>query len=257
MDDLDHLFDNASDTDDGSNKDRSRSSHDDGMTIGESSTAESRKQEADRHALFVEETKAVRRLRLLVICTLSLITIIVGAVIFWHVQNLEQKEFQNEFQEQGQKLVSGFRSGSFQKLQALESLSSSISSYVQASNMSWPCVTIPEADQFLTPYLSLANAASIKMLPVVHSRRRLEWEDHVQQHQDWLTIPEDSELHHEQQDLATNNIVSPYIKITQASIRVRLSGFPTGNTHLSLPIVGFSTLINWPMPISIVILKPS
>jgi hypothetical protein len=55
-----------------------------------------------------------------------------------------------------------------------------------------PFVTIQNSHEFLTPYMSLANAASVKLLPLVKARQRMAWEAHVLENQKW--VEEDLEL---------------------------------------------------------------
>lgn len=47
-------------------------------------------------------------------------------------------------------------------------------------------MTIENSHEFLTPYLSLANAASIKVLPLVKARQRMAWELYARENQEWV-----------------------------------------------------------------------
>ena len=179
-------------------------------------------------SLAKEETKTVRKLRLLVIAVLIIITAVVAVLIYLFVKNNETSEFEDEFEARGNKLVNGFRDDSFQKMQALESLSLSLTTYAVGDNATWPFVTVPKSHEFLSPYLSLANAASIKFFPLVSARQRWEWEAYAQENQGW--VDEDIEKRLSEQADANNNnndvrrslqyfcetdednIVSPYIK---------------------------------------------
>ena len=175
-----------------------------------------------------EETMAIKRLRFVMIMTLVSVAILISVLVYYYLKQSEIKEFEAEFAAQGSKLVEGFRDDSFQKMQALDSLSVSLTNYAESSNLTWPFVTIRNSHEFLTPYLSLANAASIKILPIVGARQRIAWEEHVKNNQGWVDqdlekrlgeIHEDDEnperarlLQYFGETGDENRVISPYIK---------------------------------------------
>jgi len=77
-------------------------------------------------------------------------------------------------------------------MQALFSLSSSITSYAQDSQSEWPFVTLPNSAAELAPYLSLADAAALTIYPIVPPALRAEWELYSVRNQHW--IEEDLEM---------------------------------------------------------------
>jgi hypothetical protein len=88
-------------------------------------------------ALITDETKAVRRLRILMLLTILCITITISVLVWYFLSEGEKEEFQQEFDAQGMKLLSGFRDDSYQKMQALNSLSTSLTNYALAANLTW------------------------------------------------------------------------------------------------------------------------
>lgn len=133
-----------------------------------------------------EETKAVHRLRLVMIATLMAVTITISVLVWYFLSLSEQEEFSVAFETQGSKLVAGFKDDSFQKMQALDSLGSSLTNYAAVGNMTWPFVKVQNSHEFFTKFLSLANAASIKFAPIVGARQRTEWEEYVEENQEWV-----------------------------------------------------------------------
>eukprot|EP00522_Entomoneis_paludosa_P005525 CAMPEP_0172451200 /NCGR_PEP_ID=MMETSP1065-20121228/9326_1 /TAXON_ID=265537 /ORGANISM="Amphiprora paludosa, Strain CCMP125" /LENGTH=1301 /DNA_ID=CAMNT_0013203121 /DNA_START=227 /DNA_END=4132 /DNA_ORIENTATION=+ len=170
-----------------------------------------------------EETKAVHRLRLLMIVTLFGVAMILSILVWYFLKETEQSEFEDSFQAKGTKLVSGFRGDAFQKMQALDSLSTSLTNYAAVANLTWPLVTIQNSHEFLSPYLNLANAASLRIQPVVAARERAAWEAHTEMHQEWVErdwqtrIAEEStngaQRHRLTEEIPPEDlVVSPYIK---------------------------------------------
>ena len=129
-----------------------------------------------------DETRAIRRLKLGMVVFLLCVAGAIAGIVYAFTNNVQQSEFEAEFLEQGTKLVSGFSSDSFQKMQALDGLSRALNLH----NESWPFVTIPNSHDFFQPFLSLANAASIKILPIVQARQRIEWVEHVDATKGWV-----------------------------------------------------------------------
>jgi len=136
------------------------------------------------------ETRAVGRLR----CFLLLLLILaVGAAVavFLFVRRAEEDEFEDDFlRSQGPKVLEGFQDDVFRKLQAMDSLSSTLTSYALNNGQAWPFVTMPDVAYVLEPYRSLTNAVSLNVLPIVGARQRLQWEDYVvqPQNQAWLDL---------------------------------------------------------------------
>jgi len=130
------------------------------------------------------ETRAIFRLKLIMMIVLVGVAIGVGLYAYHYAKDVEHEEFKSTFMSQGTKLVSGFYQDSFQKLQAMESLSSSVTYLFR--DETWPFVTIPDSTNFFKPFLTMAGAASIKFIPIVGNRQRLEWEQHVLDEQNWI-----------------------------------------------------------------------
>ncbi|KAL3931367.1 MAG: hypothetical protein SGBAC_011338, partial [Bacillariaceae sp.] len=154
---------------------------------GSGGTPEVTTQKVDREheqAMARNETQAIFRLKLTLIFVLLGVAVSVALYAHRYARDVQEEELFNNFQSHGTKLVSGFYEDSFQKLQALDGLSSSITYLFR--NETWPFVTIPDTANFFRPFLSLSSAASIKFLPIVGDRQRLQWEEHVLDQQGWI-----------------------------------------------------------------------
>ena len=132
------------------------------------------------------ETNAVRKLRVLFLVTLFSVAVGSSVLVYLYTKNTEEKEFISAFKGHGQKVLEAFQDDSVQKMQALESLSSTITSSALEHNMTWPLVTVANSARLFGPYLRLADAASLVLMPIVGARQRAEWERHAQENQGWI-----------------------------------------------------------------------
>lgn len=131
------------------------------------------------------ETRAVRRLRVFILAILSL-AVLASVGVYYFTADQEEEDFKAGFENQGLKVMRGFQDDSFRKLQALDSLSTSFTSYALATQAEWPFVTVQDSASHFEPFLSLTNAASLKILPIVGSRERLQWERYARAQQGWI-----------------------------------------------------------------------
>ena len=139
-----------------------------------------------QESLARKENKLVRVLRSIIFLVLACIAGLASAGIYRYSKYNEEEAFRNEFAGQGQKLISGFQGDSFTKLQAMESLSHSVTAYALESESTWPFVTIPDSSRHFESYLSLTGAASLQFMPIVDARERRAWEKYSFNNQDWI-----------------------------------------------------------------------
>jgi len=143
---------------------------------GASSNGEGKSGHSSSHdELADKETKAVHKLRLLMIVVLLVISAVAASLIFLFSRNSEKTEFENEFESAGSKVLRGFQDDFLRKIQAMDSLSKSITSFATNTNATWPYVTVPDTAELFQPYLDLTNAAALTILPFVPSRERSNW----------------------------------------------------------------------------------
>ena len=132
------------------------------------------------------ETQAVKRLRWLTIGVLVLVAGVCCASVYIYTHNSEKAAFDEEFASSGLKVIQAFQDDSYRKLDALYSLSNTITAYALDDNLTWPFVTLNSSAHILAPYLSLAGAAAITMLPIVPPDQRADWEAYSVANQGWI-----------------------------------------------------------------------
>lgn len=139
----------------------------------------------ERETLAGQETQAVRRLRSFLFAILIL-AVIATVAVYSFTTKREKNDFKLNFAGQGQKVIQGFQDDSFRKLQAMDTLSGSFTTFAKASGSTWPFVTMPDSANHFESYLSLADAASLTLLPIIGQRERLDWEEYAVANQGWL-----------------------------------------------------------------------
>ena len=140
----------------------------------------------DQEGFAARETKAVHRLRLLMILVLLAMAVEAASMIYLFSRNSEKGEFENEFGSAGAKVLAGFQDDFLRKLQAMDSLSKSVASFARNTNATWPYVTVPDTAELFQPYLDLTHAAALTIMPFVPSRERADWESYSVSEQGWI-----------------------------------------------------------------------
>ena len=169
-----------------------------------------------------QETQAVRRLR----CFLLLILLVAVAAsigVYLFTRQEEDADFEAAFLSQGQKVMNGFQEDSIRKLEAMDSLSNSFTSYAINSGSTWPFVTIPNSASHFESFLRLTNSAALTVMPIVGRRERLQWEDYTVDNQEWIAediafglrnrnATQGRSLQNNADDIQDDNDMSPYVK---------------------------------------------
>jgi type II secretory pathway pseudopilin PulG len=139
-----------------------------------------------RQELAARESQAVRNLRLVMLLVLLAMAVLAAALIYVFSRSSEKAGFQSEFESAGSKVLSGFQEDFLRKMQAMDSLSKSVTSFATNSNATWPFVTVPDTAELFQPYLDLTGAAALTVMPFVAPRERANWESYVEQEQGWI-----------------------------------------------------------------------
>lgn len=197
----------------GSAEDESNTNFDGGMDTADHKVKE--KQEIEKR-LGKSETDAVRKLRILFLLTLLGVAVASSVLVYLYTKDTEESEFESAYRGHGQKVIEAFQADSLQKMQALESLSTTITSHALTNNMTWPFVNVANSGRLFGPYLRLAEAAYLVLMPIVESRQRAGWESHVNSNLDWieqdLQVAEEEGSARRDLQYSSESQVSPYIK---------------------------------------------
>jgi hypothetical protein len=152
------------------------------------STAERNGQGRKKPQSFADSglTSTLRKLRQLLWLVIFVIMGISSVGIFLFSRQKETTMFETEFASHGQKLLDTFQKDAHHKLEALNSLSTSITLNAIERQEKWPLVTIQNSALRLEGYLSVTGAAALLILPIVPPQLRTEWEEYSVQQQGWM-----------------------------------------------------------------------
>lgn len=139
---------------DNSARDRSSS----GSTHKEGGTRE------DEEQLAAKETAAVFRLRVIVLVILFLAAVAVSLGVWFITTSSEKEDFETNFDGASAKLVESFEEIADQKIGALASLSSTLTSFARNENDTWPFVVMNDFQQRAATARGLSDSLFLELL---------------------------------------------------------------------------------------------
>jgi hypothetical protein len=174
---------NESESNEGTN---SSPGSENGTSTSQSEVGTLAKKDEDHHGIGQEETKAVFRIKMVVMTVLLLCTTIVAASVYSHLSHTEETKFVHSFADDGKKIVDAIGVSLDKTLGVLDSLAILFVSYSLVDNQIWPFVTMPDFAVRMAKLLPLTDAISINVLPVVTPKNRKKWEAYTTESDDWI-----------------------------------------------------------------------
>lgn len=165
--------------DDSSSNDAVADGVDDGasMTTDNRSTMTYEQKRGPESQLASSETKAVRRMKLIVmLCLLASMTAVAFTAYYLTAQQ-ETGEFTDQFQEDANKILSTMGSNLERSLQASDAFVTSMASAAVTTNQTWPFVVHPDFAVQAEKIRSLANAAYVMNYNWVKPDQREQWQN--------------------------------------------------------------------------------
>lgn len=132
------------------------------------------------------ETKAVGRLKLVVLFILMLSAIGVALSVYFYVRNSELEEFEDSFNGDAVKVLASLGANVDFTMEAIDSFAANVLSYARGTNQTWPYVTIPDFAVRSGKLLSLSSAFYVNTYPFVTGEQREEWEAYAATHNQWI-----------------------------------------------------------------------
>ena len=130
----------------------------------------------------VRETKVVWILKLSMVVLLTVLAIVGAAVIYFVSHDTEVTSFEEASHDHAHKVLQGLGSSIDLTLGAVDSFVVSLSNYADASNSTWPFVTLPNHAIQFAKLRSLAKAFYLCLVPLVTLENRPEWEEYTVEH---------------------------------------------------------------------------
>ena len=140
----------------------------------------------ERQALAKKENEIIFWLRLAVFAILILTNIVVAAGVYLYTQNDQQDEFNDQFQAHASKVLETFHATVERKIQALDALSVTYTSFAAKTNATFPNVTLPDIEIRGANTRVLAEVTVIIYMPLVTDETRAGWEAYFIENRDYV-----------------------------------------------------------------------
>lgn len=130
----------------------------------------------EEEALAAKETRAIRRLKFIVMLILLASMGLVGWAVFSWTSGSEQREFEQQFQEDSKKVLATLGNNLERILEAMDAFSVSIVSLARTTKQTWPYVVIPDFAARAEKIRDLTGAVYINTYHSVAEHERELWE---------------------------------------------------------------------------------
>lgn len=130
-----------------------------------------------RPVLAAQETKALRRIRIIVFTFLFLSMVAIALCAYFFTRSQEQQEFEDQYYEDANKILSTMGSNIERSLQSIDAFVVSITSLAKATNQTWPFVQVPDFAVRAEKVRSLSTAVVVVMYNYVRPHQREKWEN--------------------------------------------------------------------------------
>ena len=147
----------------------------------------------ERMTLAVKETRAIFCLRLVVLLTLMVIGVSFALALFYHTKAAQEQEFEEQFGFYRDQVFEKFNRNIERKLNALDSLSTDMTSYAKSSGSEFPFVTVPDFEFRGANARISGDSIFIIYTPYITEALKLSWENYTAANRVHAGIALDSE----------------------------------------------------------------
>jgi len=106
----------------------------------------------------------------------------VAALVNYYTSSSERAQFESSFAMDAQKVLQGIGTSLAYTLGGADAMVVSMVSYANATNQTWPFVTIPDFGVRADKIMGLTNAVYISMLMYVAPGQRYQWQNYSAKH---------------------------------------------------------------------------
>jgi hypothetical protein len=135
--------------------------------------------ETDYKTLARRETKVVKVLRVLVLVLLFVMATLTSVGVYFYTSNEETLNFESGYKANAQRIVESFHDAVERRLEAMNSMSTTITSYSLDTKQSFPFVTIPHFEIRGSDLRVQADTTNIIWMPLVTDETRDAWEEYA------------------------------------------------------------------------------
>jgi hypothetical protein len=133
-----------------------------------------------------EQTRGVVRLRLTVLVVLLVSAIGLSAFVYSYLANAEKTALSNQFSDDAAKVMESIRSNVRNTFASMDSIAVTLVSHAQATNQTWPFVTLPNFAVRMAKALPQGHSFGINVVPIVNADQREEWEAYSIKNDYWV-----------------------------------------------------------------------
>ncbi|CAB9523056.1 Receptor-type guanylate cyclase gcy [Seminavis robusta] len=132
------------------------------------------------------ESKAVFWLRMLVLFLLACSAIAVVVAVYLYMSRQAEQDFETKFHNDANKIYESVGKTLDHVLGSTDAFVVKMLAYAEASNSTWPFVTLPRFGLQATKLLKLARGFSCSLALLVEQDQRPDWNDYVNQSHGWI-----------------------------------------------------------------------
>ena len=142
-------------------------------------SAKQKAAQQERSTLAAHETRAIFCLRLVVLLTLMVIGVSFALALFYHTKAAQEHEFEEQFGFYRDQVFEKFNRNIERKLNALDSLSTDMTSYAKSSGSEFPFVTVPDFEFRGANARISGDSIFIIYTPYITEALKLSWENYT------------------------------------------------------------------------------
>ncbi|GKY96337.1 hypothetical protein MPSEU_000593400 [Mayamaea pseudoterrestris] len=131
-----------------------------------------------RHKLFIDESKQVAKLKIVMICIMVLAAIAVVSTVYYESHQSQSEALESAFYSSAEKLLDTFHNIAQEKLGALSSLTVAATAHGVDTGSHWPFLSLSYFQHRAITTRTLSGALLITMNPLVTQKMRSEWESY-------------------------------------------------------------------------------
>jgi hypothetical protein len=133
------------------------------------------------------ENRQVRQIRKVMILVLFTTSALVTFATYYTARANQRKQLNTVYHSEADLIIDHFVESVHYKLNAMDSLSTDLTTYANVKKEVWPFVTVGDFPTRGASVTSLVSALSVTLVPLVASHQREQWQTYVQRHApDWI-----------------------------------------------------------------------
>jgi class 3 adenylate cyclase len=141
---------------------------------------------SDKHiALIQKESTRLYYLRVTLLVFIFVVAIVATISVYMYGHTQETSSFLDSYNSHSLRIINSVVSKMTTTMEALDTLSTLVTLFVNDHDQRWPFVTIDKV-QYYDTYIAMTGAVCISISPIVNSNERKQWEQYTIDNQGWI-----------------------------------------------------------------------